>query len=428
MRTGPPMKYFFPLFLFVLTSPASLSAQEKPKKKRDEPGLEGLKALRNADPEVRFKAAGVLVRLGPVAKFASGDLREAFAEEKEALVKVKLAEAIWAVDRPLPSVILPFLLAALKEDPRSVRILAADVLGQMGAKAKSAVPHLIKALEDPENSVRVAAIVALGEMGPAAKAAAEPLLGAIQAKSKDLLVDAMVASALGRLGPTVIPLLHKTLEDKMPRRRLAAVYALGELGPAAKEAVPVLVDLLKVKDELSNLMVLQALGKIGKAAEGTVGAVEPFLKSENPSTRLEAALTLFLIGGRTEQLPLLVGFLNDDKAGLGVEASMALKHFGARGKEAAPHLRKRLADRDFHLRMAAALALWAVTGDAAETLKVYEVTIDNSDNGIRRRTLEFLEEMGPAAAPLLPLIQEAARDEDNGVRNQARNVLGKIKS
>lgn len=421
------MKIMLSLVLIVAALPASLGAQDKKKKEGDEPGLEGIKALRNADPVVRFKAANILVRLGPIAKFASAELREAYAEEMEPLVKVKMAEAIWSVDRPLPSILMPFLLEALKDDSKSVRVLATGVLAQMGPRAKGAVPHLIRALNDPETQVRVSAIVALGEMGPVAKSAAEPLLAAIDEKGKDLVIDAMVASALGRLGPDVLPLLNKTLEGKSPRKRLAAVYALGDMGLAAKDSVPALESLLKDKDELANLMVLQALGKIGKPAAGTAAKVEPFLKSENPSTRLEAALTLFLITGKVEQLPIILTLLGDEKTGLTLEATLALKHFGTKAKDAAPELRKRLMDPDFDLRMAAALAFWAVTGDPKESLKVFEATIDNADNAIRRRTLEYLEEMGPAAAPLLPLIQEAARDDDEGVRSQARRVLEKIR-
>ena len=69
-----------------------------------------------------------------------------------------------------------------------------------------------------------------------------------------------------------------------------------------------------------------------------------------------------------------------------------------------------------------------MTGKAEETHKLYEATSDNADNGIRRRTLECLMEMGRAARPLTPLIQEAARDEDDSVRNLARAALAKLAS
>ncbi|MFO0964688.1 MAG: HEAT repeat domain-containing protein [Gemmataceae bacterium] len=419
------------LFVVVL-APALAPAQDKKdadkkdKKKRDEPGLEGLKALKNADPEVRYKAAAVMVRLGPVAKFASAELREAFKEEKDLGVKVKMAEAVWAVDRPPPSVLTPFLIEALKAKAPAVRMEAAGVLGQMGAKAKAGTPALIRVLKDKDDAVRIAAIAALGEIGPVAKEAAEPLLDAIQEKNKDLLIDTMVAAALGKLGPDVVPLLVKTVEEASGRRRLAAVYALGEIGAPAAKGTEALIKVLKQKDNLEHLFAVQALGKIGPAAKAAAATVRPLLKAKDDGLRLEAALTLHLLTKESETLPIVFEYLSDEKRGLTYEAALALKQFGTAGKEATARLKKLMEHRDFNIRLAAGVALWSVTGKAEETLKLYGATIDNSDNAIRRRTLEYLLEMGPAARPLTPLIQEAGRDEDDGVRNLARAVLARL--
>lgn len=413
------------LLLLLISFPAVGQDKKEPRKKREEPGLEGLKALRNEDPEVRYKAAAVMVRLGPVAKFASKELREAFRDETNLEVKVKLAEAIWAVERPVASVLTPFLMEALAQKDDVVRVGAAGVLGQMGTKAKAAIPHLVKRVKDKELPVRIAAVLALGEIGPTAKDAAEPLLAAIVDK-EDPILDSMIGISLGKMGPGVIPLLQKTVEEASFRRQLAAAYALGEIGPAAKDTVPALQKLLKDDGKGTNQIVLQALGKIGKEANSATTVVEPFLKSKNASLRLEAALALYLIGGQTAHLPIIREYLSDEKAGMQYEASLAIKHYGMKGKEAAPDLHKLLTHKDFKVRMASALALWSVTGEAEETLKLYESTIDNSDNDIRSRTLEHLTEMGEAARPLLPLIQEAARDEDDLVRNLARGLLAKL--
>ena len=50
--------------------------------------------------------------------------------------------------------------------------------------------------------------------------------------------DNMITYALARVGPDVVPDLLKVIkEDKDPKRRRAAVLALGYLGPPAKAAV-----------------------------------------------------------------------------------------------------------------------------------------------------------------------------------------------
>jgi len=413
------------LVLLSIVMPGLAQVKERPKKERDGPGLEGLKALRNEDPDVRWKAAAVLVRLGPVAKFASKDLREAFREETDLDVKVKMAEAIWAVDRPISSVLTPFLIEALAVKDPEIRIGAAGVLGQMGVRAKVGVPHLISRLKDEAISVRIAAVLALGEIGPTAQKAAEPILAMIHEK-EDPLVDSMAAIALGMMGPEVAPLLTKALEDPLQRKRMAAAFALGDLGPVAKDAVPGLVKLLNDKETLGPAIVLRALGKIGAEAKAAAPAIEPFLLAKNPDTRLEAALCVYLVQGDAKHLPIVAKYLTDEKAGVQYEACLVLKRFGVKAKETAPTLRELLKHRDFKIRMAAAVALWSATEKAEESLKVYRATIDNSDNAIRGRTLEYLTEMGPAAAPLLPLIREAARDDNDWVRNLARGLLTKL--
>ena len=81
------------------------------------------------------KQAALLVQLGPVAKFAIPALREAL-QDKSPLVRVKVAEALWRIERPPAVVLLPALLDSLKEKDEAVRINALVVLGQMGRAAR----------------------------------------------------------------------------------------------------------------------------------------------------------------------------------------------------------------------------------------------------------------------------------------------------
>src|SRR5688500_1468606 len=73
---------------------------------------DGLKALKHADPAVRYRAAALLVRLGPVGKFAVPDLRE-MLKDTNGHVRVKAAEALWIIEKTSPAVLLPILTLAL---------------------------------------------------------------------------------------------------------------------------------------------------------------------------------------------------------------------------------------------------------------------------------------------------------------------------
>ncbi len=56
-------------------------------------------------------------------------------------------------------------------------------------------------------------------------------------------------------------------------RRIAA-FALGKIGPAAKEAVPALIAALKDEDKDVRVYAASALGHIGPAAKEAVPALE----------------------------------------------------------------------------------------------------------------------------------------------------------
>ena len=55
---------------------------QDPKKKDPQP-IDGLKALKDPDPKVRYNAADLLARLGPVGKFAVADLKAHTIDDRQ---------------------------------------------------------------------------------------------------------------------------------------------------------------------------------------------------------------------------------------------------------------------------------------------------------------------------------------------------------
>src|SRR5947199_2323494 len=141
---------------------AAASAQDDPPDKKDKVP-DGLKALRDPDPNVRIRAAQILGSLGKTSRFAVPELREAL-KDKDGRVRVRVAEALWKIEQTSPSILLPVLEAALYDKQVSVRALAPSVIAQLGPKAKAALPSLLVALRDREIDVRIEVILALGEM------------------------------------------------------------------------------------------------------------------------------------------------------------------------------------------------------------------------------------------------------------------------
>src|ERR1043166_5224287 len=107
--------------LFVLSM--AVAAQSVPvvaQDKKDGVQPDGLKNLRHPDATVRYRTAALLAKQGPLAKFAIDELREALGDT-DPFVRLKVAEAIWRVERPSPTVILPTLQRALKDKNPEVR-------------------------------------------------------------------------------------------------------------------------------------------------------------------------------------------------------------------------------------------------------------------------------------------------------------------
>jgi HEAT repeat protein len=105
------------------------------------------------------------------------------------------------------------LALLLRSGTPAERIVAANTLWGMGARAAAAVDDLAAALADPDPELRMAAAMALESMGKAAEPA--------------------------------VPALATALSDRDARVRQAAVKALGAIGPPARAALPTLTRALR---------------------------------------------------------------------------------------------------------------------------------------------------------------------------------------
>jgi hypothetical protein len=122
------------------------------------------------------------------------------------------------------------LLVELKNPNPTVRMNAAQRLGEAGAKAMTAVPDLGNALKDGDANVRAAVVEAIGKIG-------------------------------GNAAETV-PMLTKALNDPIPKVRASAAQALGHFGAAGKPAVPALIAAFTDPDEEVSRKALEAVKRL----------------------------------------------------------------------------------------------------------------------------------------------------------------------
>src|SRR5205823_5705002 len=132
---------------------------------------------------------------------------------------------------------IPALVRAL-EDPKNRMGVVAEALVAIG---RPAVTEVTGALNHKQEKVRAAAAEILGEIGAPAKTALPGLEGMLTDSSP--LVRVKAAAAVQRIGPPnpkATALVLAAVEDKDVAVRKAAIYALWNQPALTKEAVPAL--------------------------------------------------------------------------------------------------------------------------------------------------------------------------------------------
>jgi HEAT repeat protein len=199
-----------------------------------------IRALQDENWFVRFTATQALQKLGPKAKDAIPALIEAL-QPKDGVKDfrpIRCAQAASALAHIDPTVkeiqgaiplILEKLLGYDGDGSDGARVVGAELLGECGKAALSAVPALVKRLKDEDGAVRVAAATALIKIAPEKHSDAALAAIAGELKNADLLIRIAAADALGELGPRgkgMAGALNGALQDPEPEVRQAAREAL----------------------------------------------------------------------------------------------------------------------------------------------------------------------------------------------------------
>ena len=226
-----------------------------------------LKALGDADTEVRIAAAGSAIRLrAPGATEAVLP----WLGEREARLRIAACEVARALPNP------------------------------------HAVAQLARALGDADAAVRASAADALGSQASAEAVA--PLLGRLDDASPNVRIQ--IARALARLGDAraVVPLVGK-VQDSVSDVRQAVARALGELGDArASQAL-----VLELRDNVDEVR-MEALAALGRLhAADAVDAIAPLARDRKPALRQAATAALGRIGSpeAVRTLVLMLGTADD---------------------------------------------------------------------------------------------------------------------
>jgi HEAT repeat protein len=224
------------------------------------------------------------------------------------------------------------VLAAIVHAPSSdwasipVRVMAIDILAEIGPSAGSAVPALLEALADRDSIVRGEAAAALGAVGPNDDGAISALIAELATPNALAATKALVKCGPGSLRATSS--LVKLLSNENSEIRWNAAKTLGKIH--ALDAIDPLIAALKDPADSVREHVAEALGDMGPAA---IQAVEPLIATLNDpyfKARRDAARSLGQIGPAAKAaIPDLEKLSKDDPQALVRDAAaLAIKKIG----------------------------------------------------------------------------------------------------
>ena len=326
---------------------------------------------------------------------------------------------------------VPVLIAALTDKNSDVRSHVAHSLGNIGAGAKAAVPALLKALTDNVVQVRTAASWALGQMRAEAKDAVPGLTAALDDKYSS--VSSNAAQALGKIGAEAkdaVPALILAVQfAEYADDRRDAAWALGRMGAEAKSAVPALIAALRDDDSEVRSNAATALGGIRTEAAGAIPGLIAVLEDNYSEVRSEAAWAIGRMGAKAaDAVPSLIGVLKyDANSEARSNAAAALGEIESdKAKAAVPSLAAALTDNVSDVRSSAALSLGEIGHGAKEAVPSLIAVLKDEVRDVRINATWALGQMGAEATSAIPALIAALHDDVSDVRNDAADALAII--
>ena len=256
------------------------------------------------------------------------------------------------------------LIKELEDEDQAVRAKAAEAIGALGSKAKSAVPALENAMNpNAKNWTQRAALALwkvdrekyieiLKDKANPNRWAATVGLWSIRAEAKELT-------------PIVLA-IAKDPEDSSNCQH--ALLALGCIGADPKVSVPALIEGMDL-GQYARSMASQALAAIGPDARPALPGLRQALTDPDLRVQVEAAHAIWKIEKQAgEVVPILENaavFEGSDRSGFRYPALSYLGQMGPAAKSAFPTLLKAWQERKDGNKAAMATALKAIDAEAA---------------------------------------------------------------
>lgn len=252
--------------------------------------------LENDLSDARAAAAFALIKIG--AKEVLPLLPKTLQDEKTPLLREVSAWGLVTLSsdhQKYASFLIPVLVNGLRHPIDLARIESAAALSRLGSAASSTAPALIAAFQQEKNpNARREMLAALGQINPEPAPALQSIKVALN--DSDYSVKYTAYYALGSLGPAAsqeIPLLVKNLQDRDEFLQIVSAWALIRISPQTQEvvskALPLLTKGLEILDPRARFDAASALGELGPAARNALPALQKIEEKDTEEAVRKAA-------------------------------------------------------------------------------------------------------------------------------------------
>jgi len=318
-----------------------------------------------------------------------------------------------------PEIAVPILLEVLEgRFGTERRMHAAKALTAYGNRARDAIPILIRIL--PETHVSSTchggflkkhvtdgigwAAEALGGFGPLA---AEAVPGLIDLFHRSRYPARMASLALAKIGEPAIPDLLRILDEEdqtrpgMPqdtwwRVRQAAMHALSRMDGCAERRLPTLRRGIEDADSIVAGHAASGLTRLAPGSREAIRVLSAALLDEEIPTRTRVK---WLVAVRKMEDARLL-----------------------------PVVRAARGAKDNEVRLFATYAHYRLANDPAVYLEELLKQLRTGNSRERQFAADYLGGLGPKAAPAIPALEEAVKDERWSIRSSAKDALKKIRT
>jgi HEAT repeat protein len=421
-----------------------------------------LEFLKDKDPEVRFRASGMLRDLESFPESARPVLQKLLSDSDKR-VRVNTAWAMLELDSQPPAAI-QVILDAMRDKNEAVRRQAMFAFDQIphqySDSLRAAMPDLIEFVRDyKQHAPQVVgkALWAFSSLEPDAKVVipllkamlqdADPAIREQAAHSltynfrNDPAVKSMLPGSIKRVpsrmrpdATSILLSLKKPPENVVnglvdvlqatdqPGPRWHAVRVLAEMGPEAKEAIPALRRALEDKNPMFRESALVAICRIepDRIAEMTPAAI----RLSNWQSSLPHEVIQILQTRAGEVTPVLVQALKDPDPQYQLRAGFLLMNLGPAARSAVPELRVALENKERVVRILAAITLARINPQTEGLVPVLKDGLAFNDLAVREQVFMAIQQLGPVARELVPDLVRVLKDKGAGqLRSSAAFAL-----